>query len=83
MGKVVFKFINHIFLVYKQIEENSKMWLWLKSLLEIAVGTVVFGLILYAIGLDAILSMLIPFWFGFLFWLAWELHRWEKKHGID
>jgi hypothetical protein len=83
MDKLVFKFINHIFSVYKQIKNDSKMWLWLKSLLEVAVGTVVFGLVLYAIGLYAVASMLIAFWFGFLVWLAWELHRWEKKHGLN
>jgi len=59
------------------------MWLWLKSLAKVAVGTVVFGFILYVIGLGAVGSMLIAFWFGFFVWLAWELHRWEKKHGWD
>jgi hypothetical protein len=59
------------------------MWLWLKSLLIIAIGTVIFGLILCAIGLDIVISMMIAFIFGFLVWLAWELHRWEKKHGLD
>lgn len=59
------------------------MWLWLKSLLIIALGTVVFGIVLYGIGLGAVGSMLIAFIFGFLVWLGWELHRWEKKHGWD
>jgi len=59
------------------------MWLWLKSLAKVAVGTVVFGIVLYVIGLDAAGSMLIAFWFGLFVWLAWELHRWEKKHGLD
>ena len=65
------------------MRKDSKMWLWLKSLLIIALGTVVFGFALYAIGLGAVGSMLIAFIFGFFVWLAWELHRWEKKHGWD
>jgi uncharacterized membrane protein YccC len=65
------------------MRNDTKMWLWLKSLLIIAVGTVVFGLILCVIGLDVVISMLIAFIFGLLVWLAWELHRWEKKHGWD
>jgi len=59
------------------------MWLWLKDLLKVSVGTVIFGLVLYAIGLHPIGSLLIPFTFGLLIWLGWELHRWEKKHGLD
>ncbi len=59
------------------------MWLWLKSLLIVAVGIIVSGLVLYAIGIDLFISMLISFIFGFLVWLGWELHRWEKKHGLD
>ena len=59
------------------------MWLWLKSLLIIAIGTIVFGLILFAFNLGAFVSGLISFIFGFLFWLGYELNRWEKKHGID
>jgi|GEM_PF-7043428 len=59
------------------------MWLWLKSLLIVTVGTIVFGFTLYAIGLHPVISLLIPFTFGFFVWLAWELHRWEKKHGWD
>ncbi len=42
------------------------MWLWLKSLLIIALGTVVFGIVLFALGLGAVTSMLIAFIFGFL-----------------
>jgi hypothetical protein len=59
------------------------VWLWLKDLLKIAIGTILFGLILYAIGFHPTISMLIPFVFGFFVWLVWELHRWEKKHGWD
>ena len=59
------------------------MWLWLKSLLKVSVGAIIFGLILFAIGLDPFIASLIPFTFGMLVWLGWELNRWEKKHGIN
>jgi hypothetical protein len=59
------------------------MWLWLKSLLKVAVGTIIFWLVLLALGIFAFGAALIAFIFGFFFWLAWELHRWEKKHGLD
>jgi hypothetical protein len=59
------------------------MWRWLKDLLKVAVGTIIFGLVLYAIGLHPVISMLISFIFGFFVWLAWELHHWEKRHGWD
>jgi hypothetical protein len=59
------------------------MWLWLKDLLKVSVGTIIFGLILFAIGQAPFISGLISFTFGMLAWLAWELHRWEKKHGWD
>jgi hypothetical protein len=57
--------------------------LWLKSLSIIAVGTIIFGLVLYGLGVFAFGAALIAFVFGFFVWLAWELHRWEKKHGWD
>ena len=59
------------------------MWLWLKDLLKVAVGTIIFGLVLYVIGVSAVGSMFMAFVFGFLVWFGWELHRWEKKHGWD
>lgn len=56
---------------------------WLASLLEVAVGAIILGLILFAVGLHPVGAILIPFTFGLLVWLGIELHRWEKKHGID